>query len=200
MCAVTEAKKLSSIQHNICHSQPCTYVFRTEDSFSNADHLYSIFDPDSNSVTVDENYGSRTLENLQTLKTDLDTLLDMAGFQPVPQDHITISQKAGHLRGFNVQHPPSDALRIQLFYQRLNPIIVRHLRLQNLVASLEGKLIPGHSSKDSRSHCACCVLVPTQQLLTHVHLTPPSQAQSSDRDASTIPDVDHESMDAAMIT
>lgn len=95
-----------------------------EDSFSNADHLYSVFDPDSDPVTADENCTSRTPGNLETLKSDLLTLLDMAGFQPVPQEHITVSQRAGRLPGFDVLTPPPDELKIQMFYQRLIPVYV----------------------------------------------------------------------------
>eukprot|EP00892_Ulva_mutabilis_P001914 jgi/Ulvmu1/11723/UM008_0136.1 len=99
-------------------------ALRTEDAFSTADDLYSIFDPDSDAVTVDETNASRTKPNLHTLKADLDTVLEMAGFQPVPDDHITVSQRAGSLRGFRVEHPPAEALKIQMYYQRLLPAII----------------------------------------------------------------------------
>lgn len=107
-------------------------MFRTEDSFSDADHLYSIFDPDADSLSVDEHRGLRTEQNLTALQSDLETLLDMAGFQPVPEDHIMISQRAGGLRGFNVEHPPPEALKIQMYYQRLFPVNVRYFPLELL--------------------------------------------------------------------
>lgn len=117
-------------------------MFRTEDSFSDADHVYSIFDPDADSVSVNEHCGSRTKKNLIALHSDLETLLDMAGFQPVPQDHIKVSQKACGLRGFNVKHPPPEALKIKMYYQRLFPVIVRCLTFEILKHQI------------SKSHCA----------------------------------------------
>eukprot|EP00892_Ulva_mutabilis_P001913 jgi/Ulvmu1/11722/UM008_0133.1 len=99
-------------------------ALRLKDTFSNADYLYQVFDPDSDSISEEAYMPSRTPENLEALKGDLETMLEMAGFQPVPQELIEIASQATSLRGFSIQHPPPEALRLKLYYQRLLPTTV----------------------------------------------------------------------------
>ena len=84
-----------------------------------------MFNPDSDPISEEAHLPSRTPENLEAFKVDLENMLDMAGFQPVPEEFITVSKAADGLRGFKVTLPPPEALKLKLYYQRLVPTIVR---------------------------------------------------------------------------
>lgn len=99
-------------------------VCRLEDSFTKADYLYSMFDPDTDPVTARASTEIRTVKNLACLTGDLETLLEMAGFQPVPEEFVQISKGADRLRGFRVQKPSEDVLKMKMYYQRLVPMVV----------------------------------------------------------------------------
>eukprot|EP00892_Ulva_mutabilis_P001912 jgi/Ulvmu1/11721/UM008_0132.1 len=100
-------------------------ALRLEDTFSNANYLYAVFDPDSDPISEAAHLPSRTPENLAAFKGDLETMLEMAGFQAVPQNYIEIAKNSNGLRGFSVEQPPQEALRLKLYYQRLLPATVK---------------------------------------------------------------------------
>ena len=95
-----------------------------KDSFAETEALFDAFNPDVPPVTEDVMRQMRTPENESILLEKLDSLVEMAGFQKMPDSMLTCAQRMDFLRGCSVSIPAPNRLSVQLYYRRMLPTTV----------------------------------------------------------------------------
>lgn len=96
--------------------------------FSGMEEMYTHFDPDLSKVALDIE-ADDPQEDVPALEAEaflkLEEVLNMAGFDAVPESHLEIARQEEGTSGLNVLLPPAGKLSTRLYFRQMQTEIVR---------------------------------------------------------------------------